>query len=343
MNAGRILALGSYTPETGGRGDGIRIAELRDDGGCLDELHCIPAVSPSYLLWRPSGDILYAAHEHRSGAVSSFRFDAVRRRLELIATVPVGGARPCHIGSHPSGRMLAVSNWEGGSISFLPVDEDGTPSPPTRIIQHVGSGAHPTKQDRPHPHTVVYSRDGRFAIILDGGLDTLTVHRCDPRTGDIDETPHQMLRSPRGSGPRHATWSASDVLAVVEELTATISTYRWSDADGILTPLHRAASSREGSPERWPSEIQSLADRRLLTVNRAGAALTLHDMAEGRPAAITDIALDGANPRHAVAIGSMVVVALQDSDRISTIDLETGVELSRLVHPSAAYVAPRPS
>src|ERR1700712_1694887 len=94
-SSSRTLAVGSYTPATGGRGIGISIVAA-DERGCLRLLSETPCESPSFLThWAPSRT-LFAANETPSGEVSSFHVHA-RGTLSAIDVRPSMGGRPCHL------------------------------------------------------------------------------------------------------------------------------------------------------------------------------------------------------------------------------------------------------
>jgi 6-phosphogluconolactonase len=334
----RLLAIGSYTSATGGAGAGITQVLAAADGGSLEIVSVTAAPSPSFLLW--SGDILYSAEETSPGFVSAYRRDQ-DGALVLLGTVASGGDRPCHLALHPSGRYLAVSNYGSGSFTVLEVLPDGSLGRTSGSIQHSGRGVHATRQDRPHPHTVAFSRDGRWAILLDGGLDTLSVHGFDPGTGALSPAPSRVVGCARGAGPRHAAWISESRLAVVEEISGTVSTFDWSPAGRLSGPIGTSPSSSRADPGAWPSEIQPVAPSTLLVANRREGLLTVHDVVAGAPIPRRDLRLPSPNIRHFWASGDVAFVALQDSNQLVSLDLRSGAILGSVGIGSPAFVAPR--
>ena len=91
---------------------------------------------------------------------------------------------------------------------------------------------------RSHAHQVLLSRDGRFLLALDLGLDRIFVYRFDPVAGALSANEPAAFELPRGYGPRHAAFSRDGAtLYVLAELTAKLITLRWNEADGTLVQL----------------------------------------------------------------------------------------------------------
>ncbi|MFM8476055.1 MAG: lactonase family protein, partial [Planctomycetaceae bacterium] len=115
-----------------GNGRGIHIFHVNRETGELSPRGTFDlGTSPSCLATNSAGTRLYSANEtdrvgeQKVGTVSAF---AVNRRdgsLELLNSVPSGGAGPTYVSLHPAGRHLLVANYFGGSIAVLPILEDG--------------------------------------------------------------------------------------------------------------------------------------------------------------------------------------------------------------------------
>jgi 6-phosphogluconolactonase len=335
------LYVGSYTSDTGGRGAGISRVAV-DEGGTrmtVDDVTETP--SPSYLLCDRDHRAVFAANETADGSVSSFH----RTRsgaLEPLGTVPSEGGRPCHLALHPSGRFLAVSNWAGGTYAVLGVRPDGTLTAAVSVIRHDGRGVHPTRQTQPHPHTVSFSPDGRWALLVDGGLDTIDVHAFDDTTGRLTHTPSYSARSGPGSGPRHLVWITRSRFAVVEEITGRLSSFCWSDQGTVTGPCDSVASSLHRSEPEWPSELQMVGGRDLLVANRNQGVLTRFRIGDGGLFPLQDLRLPSPNVRHFWAADGVAYAALQDSDRLVSVDLRTGAILGQTRVGSAAFIAQAP-
>jgi 6-phosphogluconolactonase len=329
----QLVAIGSYTAATGGRGEGIALARVRD--GAAEVVSVTAAASPSFVAWSRDGRVLFAIEETPEGAVSAYRLSG--DSLQQVGRRVLGSARPCHIAIHPTGSFLAASCYGGGTVATLSIDAaSGRLGPPRAAVVHRGRGPHPTRQDRPHPHSVSFTADGSAAVIADIGLDSLSLHRV--VAAGLEPTPVTVLRTAPGSGPRHAAWLDEETLAVVEEISATISVLRV--AGGALRVVAGpVATTRDGDRDAWPSEI-AVADGSVLIANRRpgslsrftwSGSLTLCDEVPLPPANARHFAVDRSTAGRGSAadrgvdgdarrgIGA-IWVALQDADAVVSLD-----------------------
>src|SRR5262249_59779945 len=108
-------------------------------------------------------------------------------KLELLNTMPSGGAGPTYVSLHPSGRFLLVANYFGGSVAVLPVLPDGRLGPAADIKKDAGDIG-PTRaasappgsfaisgHDRTHAHMIQPDPPGRFSLPGDLGLAKISV------------------------------------------------------------------------------------------------------------------------------------------------------------------------
>lgn len=260
-----IAAIGSYTSDAGGRGDGITIVIVDPGTGRIEPIAKIAARSPSFLAW--SGNLLVAANATDPGTVSSYRWTG--HSLQILDITDSLGGRPCHIGVHASGRQLITANYSGGTFMSVVIGAAGGFGN-SRMIKHRGSGTHPTRQDQPHPHCSIYSADGRTAALLDIGLDSISFHDVCP--DGLNPTPRQEFHMTPGSGPRHAV-RIPDGLAVVCEINATLAVIRWPKL-GAARLLSDFPTTRPADHDACPSEIATGPNGTLLVANRNTGSIT---------------------------------------------------------------------
>lgn len=90
-------------------------------------------------------------------------------------------------------------------------------------------GAIPSRQDKPHPHSVNLDPTGHFLVAPDLGADLLRIFLADPTTGIL--TPCPTAATAPGDGPRHAVFWTSPTtpsltkLFVVNELGNSVSAW----------------------------------------------------------------------------------------------------------------------
>ncbi|WP_432544703.1 lactonase family protein [Kineococcus sp. SYSU DK002] len=305
-----LLAVGSYTPATGGRGAGVTLLprDLRT-GRPGRPVVVADRPSPSFLA-AGAGGLVHAAHELDEGLVSTFRVDG--ERWELLGEAPSGGSSPCHL--EVVGDLLLVANYGGGAgVVEL---RDGVVSGLRATLRGNGSGPDPERQEASHPHSV--RRLGSSVAVCDLGTDEVRVHEL--RGGGVEAEPAQVLRLAPGSGPRH-TAHRDGRLFVAGELDATVTSLTVRDGrlgDPVVAP---ALAGAPGPSRTYPSEI-AVAPWGLVVANRGADVLTLHEVAGGVARPVRDVPLGAANPRHVAVVGRHLYVAAQDSDRVVHLALD---------------------
>lgn len=251
--------VGGYSP-AGETGIGVfafeeREPALRPIGGHTG------VTNPSFIVLDADASHLYAVSECAvaddgvGGSVHAFRIERSAGGVDLVAlgARPSGGDHPCHLAMHPSGGWISVANYSSGSVEVLPVLAGGGLGEPTALVQHEGSGPHPTRQEAPHAHSSVFSADGRYLIVADLGIDRVMVYSFDAGTLTL----HSACATAPGAGPRHMAFTADGGhLLVVGELDNTLSAYRW--ADGVLEPASHVATLPDDAPETTSADLHVL-------------------------------------------------------------------------------------
>src|SRR3954470_4126702 len=128
-----------------GNGRGIHIFSVDRSTGGLTPVGALElGTSPSCLAVNAAGTRLYSSNEtdrvcdEKSGTVSAFGIRPADGSLELLNTVPSGGAGPTYVSSHPSGKFVLVANYFGGSVAVLPIQTDGRLGPASDVKRDEG-------------------------------------------------------------------------------------------------------------------------------------------------------------------------------------------------------------
>ena len=216
-----LVYWGTYTaggPRYGtGESKGIYVSRLDAVTGKLTPpTLAAETANPSYLAIHPSRKFLYSVNEHiemtgkSMGEVSAFSIDQSTGKLRELNRVPSRGGMPCHVAVDKTGHVLAAANWATGSVATFAIRSDGSLSEAAGFNQHV---AEPPVQV--HCHAVVFSRDNRFLIETDTGLNSIFVHLLDAKTAVI--TPHQpgSVRLQNPANPRHLVFHPNGKWAYV--------------------------------------------------------------------------------------------------------------------------------
>ena len=303
-----LLATGSYTAATGGRGEGIALLTRDPATGRLGRVVATdPCDSPSFLASGPGG-LVHAAHELDEGRVSTRRVDGTG--WELLAEVAGGGPSSCHVAVHPGAEVLAVANY-GGGLSLLDAPA-GIPSALAQTLHAEGSGPVADRQEASHPHSATWL-DAAHLLVCDLGTYELRVHTL--VAGRLSADPVQVVALPAGTGPRHtALRSGGTRLHVVGELDATVTSFAVR-AGRLSDPVRHPAAVAPAPGPVHPSEIAA-APWGLVVANRGADVLTLHEVVDGVARPVRDVPLGARNPRHLAVVGHHLYVAAQDSDQV---------------------------
>ena len=229
----------------------------------------------------------------KEGSVSAFAVNPADGQLKLLNEVPSGGAGPTYVSIHPSGRFLFVANYFGGSVSVLPILQDGSLGPATDTKVAAGSlgpkkatSAPPgsfafSGHDRTHAHMIQADPSGHFVLHVDLGLDRIFVWKFDAQKGIL--TPHDppAVALPPGDGPRHFHFHPNGRwLYSIQEEGSNIVHFDYNA--GHLTPRLTVSTLPPGfAGSNFCSEILVSADGRFLYAgNRLHDSIAIFSIGE---------------------------------------------------------------
>ncbi|WP_248926861.1 lactonase family protein [Paenibacillus hamazuiensis] len=197
----------------------------------------------------------------------AFAFDPASGLLNLMSEQKTVGRATCHIHYDKERRMAVVTSYSGGAIGLLPVKEDGTLAPLADAHYHQGSGTHPTRQDRPHPHSS-YARGSRL-YVPDLGLDRIVSYEPDAERMKL--IPGIEYAVAPGAGPRHMAFHPEQPYAyVINELDSTITVLKIA-ANGSLQPVSTVSTLPSGfAGDNTCAEIRITPDGRYLYGSNRG-------------------------------------------------------------------------
>jgi 6-phosphogluconolactonase (cycloisomerase 2 family) len=264
----RPLYVGTYTSVEGG-GKGIGLATYDAATGRITGSGTITGVGdPSYLALHPDRRTLYAVDERDDGAVTAVRL-ADRKVLGSRGT---GGAAPCHLSVHPSGRWLLSANYGSGSVAVHPIDASGALGERTDLVRHTGPPPGPG-QEGPHAHQFVTSPDGGHVLAVDLGTDTVYTYRLDEKAGTLTEAAQAHTRP--GAGPRHLTFHPGGRYAyLANEVDNTVAVCSYDPVSGRVE-VGEAQSTGTGPGTSYPAQILVTANGRYaFLANRGHNSLT---------------------------------------------------------------------
>lgn len=200
----RYVYVGGGTRRADGTHTAEGIAVFRFVDGRLEPAGSMASgKNPSFLALHPNRKFLYAVNEGE-GTASAFAIDTATGGLTLLNSVGVVGDGPCYVTVSPDGTRVLIANYSSGSLTVLPVLEDGRLGEALQKIQHEGySGAggevrsideandtvlivergmsvdarvQPKRQEHAHAHSVIFDPSGQYVLSADLGMDRIWVY-----------------------------------------------------------------------------------------------------------------------------------------------------------------------
>ncbi len=337
--ASQLVFIGTYTPkESASRG--IYAVRLDSETGVLSEpVLAAETPNPTFLALSPTNDALYTLGESRTadgkvgGAAVAFKLDPTSAKLTPLNTEPTGGASLAHIGIDATGKTLVTISYGGGQITSFPIAADGKVGPRASFFTSTGPlGPNTGRQDKPHPHSVTYSPDNRFAYVCDLGRDKILRFRLDPATAKL--TPDGEFATAPGAGPRHSKFSADGHnFYVINELGGTVALYSCDPATGALSPQQSVPTLPEDfKGVNTTAEIRIHPNGRFVYGSNRGhdsLAVFSRDPADGALTRIQIVSSGGKHPRNfnLSPDGAWLICANRDSDNLVVfkVDPTTGM------------------
>jgi 6-phosphogluconolactonase len=277
------------------------------------------------------------------GAVSAFAIDPETGALVPLNRQSTRSAAPCHLSVDASGQWLLAANYDSGSVTVFPIQEDGWLGAATSVVLHQGASVDPERQAGPHAHCTLPDLANRRVLAADLGADKIVLYRFDARSGELapHDPPWVMVRP--GAGPRHLAFHPGGrSLYSTNELDSTVTAWAFDDARGTLREIQTLSTSpHDFTGVNYPAHLQVAPSGKFLYVSNRGhdsLAVFAIDQEGGGLTAIGHVPTQGQWPRHFTIdpTGTWLLVANQRGNSIVTfrIDAETG-RLAKHTEPTA--------
>jgi 6-phosphogluconolactonase len=348
--------VGGYTePDRGGRGPGISVYRQNETTSELTELQTVGGVAnPHFLALHPNKRFVYSTNGGDASGVSAFQVDGSNGHLTLLNQQPSPGAGPTHLGLDPTGKLVVVANYAGGSVAAFPIADDGRVQPHSDFHQHAGkTGPNPKRQDKPHAHMAGFDPTGKFVLICDLGMDRTFVYRVDVPSGKLTLVEPLSGEAPAGAGPRHLAFHPNGkYVFVINELAGAVTSFAW-DGAGKLTPIETVSSlPSDFSGENISAEVVVHPNGRFVYASNRGhdsLAIFRCDAATGRLTPSGHVPTGGGHPRHfdLDPRARFLYCANQDSDNVVhfAVDQSTGAltptaQVTKVGTPSCVLFRP---
>jgi 6-phosphogluconolactonase len=278
------LLVGTYTNSSS---KGIYVYKWDAEKNTIDSVGMAPIDNPSYLAISRNNKFVYSVTENNqkeNSAVSSFSFDNKTGKLNPINTVKIDAAGPCYITVDKTNNWLFTANYGGGSITLLPLREDGGIEAFKMGVQYYGKSIISSRQQAPHAHSIVFTPDYRQLFVPDLGSDKIRIYQflAEAKPLPFGAGKDSVIVSRAGNGPRHITFHPSrKIFCVINELSGTIDVfdYSYSDADktqSYLPKLIQTISTDEQmKSDKGSADIHFSKDGKFLYATNRGSYNTI--------------------------------------------------------------------
>jgi len=301
--------------------------------------------NPSFLGVSPDLKVLYAVNESPAG-VRAFSISATGS-LSPLGEGSSAIVGPCDVAADPSGRLVAVADYSGGSVAAFRVLPNGALGERTALLLHPGKSIHPQRQEKAHAHGVTFSRDGRFLVVPDLGIDQVKVYAVDREAATLRPQASADLSITPGSGPRHAAFSRDGKqLYVINELSSTITVANYDTSSGSLHTVQTISTLPTGNVVASTTAEIAVhpGDRFVYGSNRGHDSIAVfeRDRKSGTLSLIEIIPTGGKTPRHFTLSpdGAWLIAANQESDTLTVFAVSP--QSGKLTRTSHQISIPRP-
>ncbi|GAA4455820.1 lactonase family protein [Nibrella saemangeumensis] len=314
------LYVGTYTLRTS---EGIYVYRFNPQIGDFAPAGVAKGIkNPSFLAISPNQQFLYAAEGKSGESVRSFSIDRQSGQLTLLNVESSGGLGPTHLMVDKTGKWLLVGNYTAGSLSCLPIQQDGRLGKAVQTIQHTGSSLHPERQREPHVHSVNLAPNNRDLFVPDLGTDKIMTYLLNDQTGQLTPGSPPFTTVEPSSGPRHFDFHPNGRYAyVIQEMGGLITGFRYKP--GELTPFQTVKTLPDDyTGLNTSADIHISPDGRFLYgSNRGHESLVIYsiDSETGQLTYVGHQSVNGKTPRNFTIdpTGNYVLVANQDTDNIT--------------------------
>ncbi len=201
---------------------GIKIYDVDLENGCFTPKDQVEITNSSYVTITHNKKYLYSITDM---GVEAYRIEK-DGTLSNLGQASINGMRGCYLSTDYEDRFLFTAGYHDGKITALRLNEDGSIGEITDEIFCKGLGSVAERNFRPHVSCVKMTRDNRYLLAADLGMDHVNVYELDHVSGRLKLV--DIVRSDLESAPRHIKFSQDGrFVYVVHELKNYIDVYSY--------------------------------------------------------------------------------------------------------------------
>ncbi len=253
--------------------------------------------------------------------------------LEKINKASINGMRGCYLSTSYDDKFLFVAGYHDGKITMLSLGSNGAVGKITDEIYLKGMGIVADRNYRPHVNCVKMTRDDKYLLAADLGMDHVNVYSLDKFSKKLRLV--DIIRSEQESAPRHIKLSKDGkYLYIVHELKCYIDVYEYKEiANGnpSFEKIQTISTTNEyHSAGSAASALKISLDYKYLISSNAGdnSAAVFSIAGDGKLEKIFCLPVSGEYPKDATLFpdNKHLVSLNHDSDTLSffNVDMEKG-------------------
>ncbi|MBO5094559.1 MAG: lactonase family protein [Lachnospiraceae bacterium] len=213
---------------TMGDDHGIKIYDVDMENGRFIEKDQVKITNSSYVTISHNQKFLYSITDT---GVESYKINHHTGELAVINHASIHGMRGCYLSTDYQDEFLFVAGYHDGKLTVLRLHEDGGIGEITDEVFHKGLGSIAERNFRPHISCVKMTRDNKYLLAADLGMDHVNVYRFNSGTGKVKLI--DVIRSDIESAPRHVKFTKDGkFLYIVHELKNIIDVYSYQEIKG---------------------------------------------------------------------------------------------------------------
>ncbi len=323
-----VAYVSSYTKRTK---KGITIFDVDIEKGNFIYRNSLEISNSSYLTCSHNDQFLYSITDM---GVKSYEIGE-NGDLDEINFATINGMRGCYLSTDYTDRFLFVAGYHDGKITVLRVGEDGAVGEITDEIYVQGMGEVSDRSYVPHVSCVKMSRDNKFLLASDTGMDHVNVYSLDYNSGKLK--PVDIIRSDVNSGPRHMIFSVDNKFVyVLNEMQNSIDVFNYVALDSGYPEFEKIQSVQTVDDYHASTSVSRALkfseDRNYIITSSAGdnsVEIFKRNEADGTLKRILNLPISGTYPKDAALFPDLKhLVSLNHESSTMTffnVDLENGL------------------
>jgi 6-phosphogluconolactonase len=207
---------------------GIRIYDVDQETGRFQEKDKIKISNSSYLTLSKNRKYLYSITD---AGVESFSLQE-DGMVTPLNQASINGMRGCYLSTDYTNQFLFVAGYHDGKLTVLRLREDGSIGEITDEVYHKGQSSVADKNIRPHITCARVTRDNKYLLVSDQGLDHVNVYEWSHVTGKVKRV--DILRCPLNADPKHIRVSQDGrFIYILNEQKCDVDVFSYHDQAGI--------------------------------------------------------------------------------------------------------------